>query len=573
MIHSHRPAWLKQVPTKIDLVFFDLETTGGNPYNSSIIEIGAIKFSDGQEVGRFETLVKPRHPISPIVQKITGIKNDMVKNAPNLEEIFEDFLLFVGDAVLVSHGASADVAFFAHHKEKLLHKPFNNYFLCTHLLVANFLPTLESKTLTGVAAYFNFQNKYAHTALDDAITTEHIFWKIYELCAKQGYETVEDLIKIQGDQESMQKLGLGFDPSLLNSAPSMSGLLYILSSEQEISYLSASPNMKKSLSKVLELAQDNKEFQKILVDASGFKIERTSNFLDALIREKRELKRLSLPLDPRSVQKRSENFLQIFIPKDLLRYANKNPHKVDFSIPEHHEYVSEDKNDKVFSEEHIEIKHTSKRSSAPIKHTKKTSAFIKTQKYKLNRRTSLRNLSTGSSHIHYGYLLEGIGYAFGPYTNADEVTPFITNLLKKYPFGNSSLPLPTRCDNLNAVVREMNEFQNKKGHLKSGLCVISNNAFKEFEIFVVVKSQIVKKTNLRFEDGEKLKSSRYFTRLFESNYEEIQNPNRPILFTEESCSDIELFSYWLGDKHGEGEWINFADLEALFDARILNKSI
>lgn len=101
----------------------------------------------------------------------------MLKNAPQIEDIFEDFLLFIGNSILVSHGASADVAFFSHYKEKLFRKPFTNYFLCTHLLAANFLPHLESKTLTGVAKHFNFENKYVHTALDDAITTEHIFGK------------------------------------------------------------------------------------------------------------------------------------------------------------------------------------------------------------------------------------------------------------------------------------------------------------------------------------------------------------------------------------------------------------
>ena len=105
------------------------------------------------------------------------------------------------------------------------------------------------------------------------------------------------------------------------------------------------------------LQKDNKDFQKILVDASGFKIERTSNFLDALIREKNELKRLNLPLDPRAVQKRSENFLQIFIPKDLLKYISRNPQKVQFYLPENHSFVLDEKEDVIFTEEHINITH------------------------------------------------------------------------------------------------------------------------------------------------------------------------------------------------------------------------
>src|SRR5690606_27698135 len=105
--------------------------------------------------------------------------------------------------------------------------------------------------------------------------------------------------------------------------------------------------------------------------------------------------------------------------------------------------------------------------------------------------------------------------------------------------------------------------------LKSGLVVVSNNAFKEFEIFVVVKGRVVKKIRLKFEDGNKLKSSRYFTRLFINHYQDVQNIIQPAILTNDICDDIELFSYWLNEKQGEGEWIQFSDLESLFDKSVL----
>jgi len=573
MTYTQRPSWLNNAPTKLDIIFFDIETTGGNPSNSCIIEIGAIKFSNGEEVGRLETLVKPNRPVPPIVQKITGIKNAMLKTAPKIEDIFEDFMLFVGDAILVSHGASADVAFLAHYSKKLLNKSFNNYYLCTHLLVSRFLSDLTSKKLAAVAEYFDYEVKYAHTALDDAVITEHIFWRLYKIASEQGFKSCEDLIKLQGDQQSLKKLGIGFDANLLNSAPSMSGLLYILGSEQEITYLSASPNLRKTLSNIIEWSQENKDFQKILVDASGFKIERTANFLDALIREKNELKKLSLPIDPRAIQKRSENFVQILIPSDLLKYAKKNNRKSLFSSSESHNYTIENKDLSCFSDEHVEITHDT--PTSPIQETKKTLQFINTLKYRVNRKKTTNNsrksslITSHSKYVRIGYLKEGIGYAFGPFLTLDTISTFLNDLLKKYPFEIQNLPMPTRYSHLLTIVKKLNQFETEVRKLKSGLCIISNNAFKELEIYMVVKSRICKKVRLKFEQGEKLKSSRYFTRLFADYYHDIKNQMQLTVFNTDACDDIELFSYWLSEKQGEGEWVDFTELEALYDKTLL----
>ena len=79
-------------------------------------------------------------------------------------------------------------------------------------------------------------------------------------------------------------------------------------------------------------------------------------------------------------------------------------------------------------------------------------------------------------------------------------------LIKKYPFEYHTLPFSTRCEYLISIVKELNEFENKKAELKSGLCVISNNAFKEFEIFVIAKGRFVKKTHLKFEEMKNLRA-------------------------------------------------------------------
>ena len=73
-------------------VAFDLETTGLNVENDNIIEIGALKVQDGKVVERFMEFLKPDEPISPMITGITGITNEMVKDARNTEDIICDFI-------------------------------------------------------------------------------------------------------------------------------------------------------------------------------------------------------------------------------------------------------------------------------------------------------------------------------------------------------------------------------------------------------------------------------------------------------------------------------------------------
>ena len=182
-------------------MFFDIETTGGNPQNSSIIEIAGIKSlgSGGQE--SFHSFVNPERRIPHIVRKLTGISNEQVKDAPKIEDVFIKFMDFIGNATLVSHGASSDVSFLKHYSKLFLEKKFNNIFLCTHLLTQSVFPKLKNKTLSGVAEFFNISLDKVHNARDDADTTHKIFWKILaELQLRSNFLTLEELLKLQGDR-------------------------------------------------------------------------------------------------------------------------------------------------------------------------------------------------------------------------------------------------------------------------------------------------------------------------------------------------------------------------------------
>ena len=77
--------------------------------NESIIEVGACKVDrDGKEYF-FQELVKPVAQIKPLITQITGIDDDMVKDAPSLKDVLTAFVEFCGNAQIVAHNAQFDV--------------------------------------------------------------------------------------------------------------------------------------------------------------------------------------------------------------------------------------------------------------------------------------------------------------------------------------------------------------------------------------------------------------------------------------------------------------------------------
>ena len=157
----------------------DLETTGLNPKQDRIIEIGAVKVCEGKVVDRFQTLVNPGRVLEERVCELTGIYNDMLTDAPEIEERLEALLTFIGDDVLVGHRILFDYSFVkrAAVNQKL---NFEKKGIDTLRLARRFLPELESRKLEYLCNYYGISHT-AHRALGDAEATAVLYQKLAEL--------------------------------------------------------------------------------------------------------------------------------------------------------------------------------------------------------------------------------------------------------------------------------------------------------------------------------------------------------------------------------------------------------
>lgn len=177
-----------------EFVVFDLETTGAKEPHR-VTEIGAFRVKGFQVLDTFQTLVNPEVTIPPFISALTGIDDQMVAEAPRFADIANDFLEFIGDAVLVAHNSGFDMRFI-NHEIGLVFPDYRlaNQCLCTVQLSRRLLPDIENHKLKTVAEYYAIDLLNHHRAGADAFATAHVFVNLLEQLRSNG---VTDLATVQ----------------------------------------------------------------------------------------------------------------------------------------------------------------------------------------------------------------------------------------------------------------------------------------------------------------------------------------------------------------------------------------
>ena len=94
-----------------DFTAIDIETTGLDPKTDKIIEIGAIKVRNGQIEEEFESLVSPGRCLEEVIVQLTGINEEMLRDAPMPAEVIPKLIEFVGEDVILGHSVLFDYSF------------------------------------------------------------------------------------------------------------------------------------------------------------------------------------------------------------------------------------------------------------------------------------------------------------------------------------------------------------------------------------------------------------------------------------------------------------------------------
>lgn len=161
----------------VTFVVFDTETTGFSPTKDRIVEIGAVKFRNGQVLEEKSWLVNPGRPIPPWVIDVHGITDEMVKDAPSFKEVYPEFEEFTRGAVLMAHNARFDIAFMAAEMRRAGFVLPNNLVIDSLALFRKWFPASPSHALVDVARYTEIQTDTLHRGLADSMYVFLIFSK------------------------------------------------------------------------------------------------------------------------------------------------------------------------------------------------------------------------------------------------------------------------------------------------------------------------------------------------------------------------------------------------------------
>ena len=161
------------------LIFLDLETTGARSAIDRITEIGVVEVDQG-EVHRWSTLVNPGVPIPPFIQQLTGIDDDMVRDAPSFASLQDDLFRRVNGGLLIAHNARFDYGFLRHaFAEGGLTLECD--LLCTVRLSRHLFPDEAKHNLDSITARHQLQVENRHRALADA----DLLWQFWRKLQQQ----------------------------------------------------------------------------------------------------------------------------------------------------------------------------------------------------------------------------------------------------------------------------------------------------------------------------------------------------------------------------------------------------
>ncbi len=173
------------------LVALDIETTGLDARKDAIIEIGAVRFNGSRIEEEFSTLINPNRLIPPEITQLTGINNEMVRNAPPLSAVLQELVDFVGDCPVVGHNVQFDLGFLIQANILKYAQAVDTYELASVLM-----PLATRYNLSGLCQQLNIPNFGAHRALNDTKMTQLLFLELYDLAMNLPVDLLAEIVRM-----------------------------------------------------------------------------------------------------------------------------------------------------------------------------------------------------------------------------------------------------------------------------------------------------------------------------------------------------------------------------------------
>ena len=172
------------------LVAIDLETTGLDPLKDAIIEIAAVRFSGTRVEAEWTSLINPARAIPNLITQLTGITNDMVRNAPPIKAVIQELADFIGDSPVVGHNVQFDLGFLRKNGILGLAEPIDTYELAAVLM-----PTASRYNLGSLGQILGILIPNSHRAMDDARLAHAVYVQLYERAIHMPLELLAEIVR------------------------------------------------------------------------------------------------------------------------------------------------------------------------------------------------------------------------------------------------------------------------------------------------------------------------------------------------------------------------------------------
>ncbi|MBQ4821157.1 exonuclease domain-containing protein [Aquimarina sp. MMG016] len=258
----------------------DIETTGGKYNEEGITEIAIYKYNGHDVVDQFISLVNPERPIQPFVANLTGINNQMLRNAPKFYEVAKRIVEITTDCVIVAHNASFDYRILQTEFSRLGFD-YERESLCTVELSKKLIPDQKSYSLGKLVRGLGIPLSDRHRANGDALATVKLFKLLLSKDSEKTIitETVRADPKRQIDDKLLR---------LMEQAPTATGVYYMHREDGKIIYIGKSKNIKKRLNQ--HFTSDQSKSRRIQTEVTSITYEITGSELLALLKESEEIK-------------------------------------------------------------------------------------------------------------------------------------------------------------------------------------------------------------------------------------------------------------------------------------------
>nr|WP_299385851.1 exonuclease domain-containing protein [Allomuricauda sp.] len=318
----------------------DIETTGNGIKGNKITEIAIFKFDGSQIVDEYSTLVNPQCPIPNFITGLTGIDDQLVKDAPTFDQVAQKVLAMTEGSIFVAHAVNFDYGVI---KEEFrqLGIDFIRKKLCTVRLSRKLIPGLQSYSLGKLCTAVKIPLQDRHRARGDAHATTLLFQKLYNT---RGSDTVIQKFLNARSQEAT--LPPHLPKSIFDGIPQKPGIYYFKNQQGEIIYVGKAINLKK---RVLGHFYDKSTKEiRMCRETASIDYKLSGSELVALLMESAEIKRLFPPYN--SAQKRIAKQYALFSYEDRkgivhLAYNNlkgvPNPIKVFYNQTDCRAYLEE----------------------------------------------------------------------------------------------------------------------------------------------------------------------------------------------------------------------------------------